>query len=63
MESIDRLAEKLRAVDFDRSRLTDAQHAEVFNLARAAGIELYHTGRIWPSSPGADLAGGVLTRL
>ena len=63
MESIDRLAEKLRAVDFDRSRLTADQHAEVFNLARAAGIELYRPGVAWPSSPGADLAGRVITRL
>ena len=63
MESIDRLAEKLRAVDFDRSRLTADQHAEVFNLARAAGVELQRAGLVWPSSPVADLAGGVLTRL
>ena len=63
MESIDLLAEKLRAVDFDRSRLTDAHHAEVFNLARAAGVELQRAGLVWPSSPGADLTGGGLTRL
>ncbi len=58
-----RLVEILNACDFDRSRLTADLYAEVFNLARAAGIELYHAGRIWPSSPGADLTGGGLTRL
>ncbi len=63
MEKLDRLAEKLRAVAFDRTRLTDAQHAEVFNLARAAGVELYRGGAIWPSSEGAGLTGGEVTGL
>ncbi len=58
-----RLVEILSACDFDRSRLSVADAAEVFNLARSAGIELYRPGVAWPSSPGADLTGGGITRL
>ena len=61
MDHLDRLAEKLRAVDFDRSRLSDTDHTEVFNLARAAQIELWISGVVWPSSPGAEDRGGALT--
>ncbi len=58
-----RLVEILNACDFDRSRLSNADNAAVFDLARAAGIELYRPGVAWPSSPGADLIGGEITRL
>ena len=58
-----RLVEILNSCDFDRTRLTGALHAAVFNLARAAGIELYRPGVAWSSSPGADLTGGEITRL
>ncbi len=57
METLDRLAEKLRAVDFDRARLTDAQNVEVFTLARAAGVELPHPNESWASTSAGDIGG------
>ncbi len=58
-----RLVEILSSCGYNRTHLTDVLRAEVFNLARAAQIELWRPGTAWPSSPGADLTGGVLTRL
>ncbi len=63
METLDRLAEKLQCVDFDLDRLTDEKRAEVYALARAAGIELYRPGAVWPSSLDIGERGGGLTRL
>ena len=63
LDSGTRLVEILSSCGFDRTRLTSALHAEVFDLARAAGIELHRVGAIWASSPGADMSGGEITRL
>ena len=63
MEYLDLLAAKLHDVDHDRSRLSTADAAEVFNLAARAGVELWRDGLSWPSSPGAEERGGGLTRL
>lgn len=63
LDRFDRLAEKLRSVDFDRSRLSVAGAAEVSALAARAGIELPRAGVAWPSSPGADRTGGGITDL
>ncbi len=61
MEHIDQLAKKLRAVDFDLSRLSEDECAQTFDLARAAGVQLWRRGLAWPSSPGADERGGAVT--
>ena len=53
------LAEKLRAVNFDLSRLSDTERAEVFRLARAAGVELPHQNESWASTPAGDNRRGV----
>ena len=58
-----RLVQILRTCDYDRSRLSDVDAAEAFALAARASIELWRAGVAWPSSPGADLIGGKVTRL
>ena len=63
MDHNEALAAKLRSVDYDRSRLTDDQCVEVYRLARAAKIELWRPGLVWPSSDSADLRGGAVTRI
>ncbi len=63
MERETALAQKLRAVDYDVDRLTEFQRIEIYDLARAARIELPCPGTAWPSSPSADLSGGEITPL
>ena len=63
MDHDEALAEKLRAVDYDRTRLPDADLVEVYRLARAARIELPRPGVVWPSSEGAEDRGGALSRI
>ncbi len=58
-----RLVEILSSCDYDRSRLSDVDAAEAFSLARAAQIELWRPGMVWPSSPGTEHRGGGLTPL
>ena len=62
MDHEDDLAARLRVVNYDTSRLSEAECSEVYRLARAAKIELPRPG-VAPSSLGADLTGGGLTRL
>ena len=57
------LADKLRAADFDLSRLSDVQLAEVYRLARAARIELPRPGVAWPNIAGTDVLAGPVTRV
>ncbi len=56
-----RLVEILENCNFDRARLSDADAAELFNLARAARIELPQLGAIWPSSPDVGERAGEIT--
>ena len=63
MEHENKIAEKLRRIDFDLTSLTEAQRIEIFALARSAQVELWRPGLIWPSSPGADSTGGEVTQL
>ena len=58
-----RLVEMLENCNFDRARLSDADVAEAFSLARAAQIELWRPGMVWPSSDGASLRGGAVTHV
>ena len=58
-----RLVEILENCNFDRARLSDADAAEAFSLARAAQIELWRSGMVWPSSPGAEERGGGILPL
>ena len=57
------LADRLRAVDFDLSRLSDAELAEVNRLARAARVELPHPGVIWASHRDAERYGHVISHV
>ena len=61
MERENALAEKLRRVGYDLARLTEAQRAEIFALARSAHVELWQPGVTWPSSPDAGRTGGGIT--
>jgi hypothetical protein len=63
MERETALAQKLRRVDYDLDRLTEAQRIEIFDLARSAQVELWRPGARWSSGTGADLTGGGLSRL
>ena len=55
------LADKLRAADFDLSRMSDVQLAEVYRLARAARIELPRPGVKWPNIAGTAVLAGPVT--
>lgn len=58
----DILLARLRACNYDLSKLSAAQRAEVDDLARAAGIELPWPGVIWASHRGAERYGQEATR-
>ena len=58
-----RLAEKLRRIDYNLARVTEAERIEIFELGRAARIEIWSPGLRWPSNPDAGRSGGELTRL
>ncbi len=59
MERETALAQKLQRVGFDLTRLTESQRTEIYDLARAARIELWRPGLVWASSPDAGDAGVV----
>ena len=61
MERETRIAEKLRRVNFDLTRLTENQRIEIYDLALWARIEIWPPGQRWPSSPGTT--DGALTRI
>ena len=56
-----RLLEILTACEYDRGRLSVADDAEARRLAGRDGIELWHPGARWPSSPSVALSGGKIT--
>ena len=58
----DQIAEKLRAVDYDVSRLTDIKRVEIFTRAQKCGIQLWQRGMIWSSQADTQCA-GPLTRV
>ena len=56
------IADRLRAVDYDLSRLSPEARDEVRQLSHRAGIELPWPGRILASHRGAENFGHEATR-
>lgn len=58
----EQVADQLRAVNFDLTRLSDEDRARVFLLARKAGVEIWH-GQAWGSHRDAERYGQEATRV
>ena len=54
---------RLRACDYDVTKLSETQYAEVVSLARSVGIELPRPGQIWGSHRDAEQYGHAVTHV